>query len=116
MRHDPTAYVLDGAAARLNPGIGRSLATGPGQLGRAGAAGVVVWNASTDIVPQDLIAGFWRDEAGQIDWLTGYLCDAETIEVFEVLGQPERPFDEPEELYSRASMNTLESDPQAEYP
>jgi hypothetical protein len=109
------AYVVDGSAARLTPGIGRSLATGPGQLGRGGAAASAVWHAAIGIDDQDLVAGFFEDEAGHIDWLKGYLCDPEMDRMVEVLAQPAKDDDEPEELYSRASMNTLEADLEDEY-
>ncbi len=110
------AFVLDGLAARLTPGAGRSLATGPGQLGRGGAAASAVWHAAIGIDSQDLVAGFFEDEAGHIDWLKGYLCDPEMDRMVEVLAAPPKQEDEEaEELFSRASMNTLEADLQDEY-
>ena len=88
---------------------------GPGQLGRAGAAGAVVWHAAIGIHGQDLIAGFWREEAGDIDWLKGYLCDPTMVNLFETLAEPENPFDEAEELYSSKSMNSLGSEMDGDY-
>ncbi len=102
-------FVLDGVTARLSPGPRRSLAWGPGRMGRSGAAGMAVWDAGAAIRGLDLFAAFWDYDAGQIDWLTGFLCDQVMIDWFEALAKPAEAADEPEELYARASMNTLES-------
>ncbi len=102
-------FVLDGVTARLRPGPRRSLAWGPGRTGRGGAAGMAVWDAGAAIWSLDLFAAFWEYDFGQIDWLTGFLCDQVTIDWFEALANPPEAQDKPEELYARASMNTLES-------
>ena len=115
MTQAPHPFVLDGVVARLYPGPARSLAPGPGRLGRAGAAGTVLWHASDRIYDLDLFAAFWAYEAGQIDWLSGFLCDTATSEMFLRLAEPAADEEEPEEIYARASMNTLESDLQDEY-
>ncbi len=115
MKQAAHPFVLDGVVARLYPGPGRSLATGPGRLGRSGAAGNVLWQASDTIYDLDLFAGFWAFDAGQIDWLSGFLCDPATSEMFLRLAEPAADEEEPEEIYARASMNTLENDLQDEY-
>ncbi len=115
MRQAPHPFVLDGVVARLYPGPTRSLALGPGCLGRAGAAGSVLWQASDHIHDLDLFAGFWAYDAGQIDWLSGFLCDPATSDMFLRLAEPAADEEEPEEIYARASMNTLENDLQDEY-
>ena len=99
---DAAIHVLDEA---------HPLATGPGVLGREGVPGAVLWRAGGGASEVDLFGGFWRDEAPGIDWLTGYLCDAETMRLFKRLGEPEGEEEEmeAEEMYSRTSMNTLES-------
>ncbi len=102
-------YVLDGASALLAPGPRRSLALGPGQVGRGGVASLAVWDASGAIWDRDLFAAFWEYDAGQIDWLAGFLCDQAMIDWFEELANPPEAEEEPEELFARASMNTLES-------
>ena len=102
-------FEVDGATARLHPSAHRSFALGPGQLGRNGAAAIALWNASDAIHQQDLFAAFWAYDADQIDWLTGYLCDQTITDWFDQLANPPEPEEEPEELFARASMNTLES-------
>ena len=99
-------FVVDGVTARLRPGPRRSLARGPGQVGREGAAAQAVWDAGAAVWALDLFAAFWDYDAGQIDWLDGFLCDQMMIDWFEDLAHPP---EEPEELFARASMNTLES-------
>ncbi len=105
----PLPFVLDGVTARLFPGLCRSLARGPGQMGRGGAAGLAVWDAGGGLAGLDLLAQFWEYDAGQIDWLTGFLCDPVTIAWFAALADPPEAEEEAEELFARASMNTLES-------
>jgi hypothetical protein len=97
---DPAIHLLDQA---------HPLATGPGVLGRDGVPGAVLWRAGSGARDVDLFGGFWRDEAPGIDWLTGYLCDGDTIRLMARLGEPESEEEEDEEMYARASMNTLES-------
>ena len=102
-------FELEGETARLVPAPRRSLARGPGQLGREGAAGLAVWDAGGGIWERDLFAAFWDFDAGRIDWLSGFLCDQETTEWFEALANPPEAEEAPEEMFARASMNTLES-------
>ncbi len=86
------------------------MARGPGRLGKEGAPGVVLWSAGSGILDTDLFGCFWDYEFGQMTWLDGFLCDPATTAWFEVLANPPEEDDLPEELYSRASMNTLGSD------
>ncbi len=102
-------FLVDGVTARLDPAPQRSLALGPGHMGRGGAAGQAVWDAGRAVLDLDLFAAFWAHDAGQIDWLAGFLCDQAMIDWFDRLANPPEPEEEPEELYARASMNTLES-------
>jgi hypothetical protein len=103
-------YVLDGSLARLMPAGARSLAAGPGRLGRGGAAAAVLFDAGAEIGGQDLFAGFWRDEATDMDWLEDFLCDAATDDFFDKLAHPPAPEEEPEEMYAKAQLTTLGSD------
>ena len=109
MRAGQLAYAVDGVVARLVPDGRRSLACGPGQLGRGGAAASAVWDAGGGIWGMDLFAAFWAYDAGQIDWLGGFLCDRSVSDWFAALADPPEAEEEPEELFARASMNTLES-------
>ena len=90
--------------------MSRPLAIGPGNLGRRGAAGVMIWAAGSGIHHLDLFAGFWEYDARQLDWLAGFLCDPDTTAWFEALANPRDEDEEPEELFARGSMNTLGSD------
>ncbi len=103
-------YEVIGAQARLVPGRAGSLAVGPGRLGRGGAAAVVVFDAAAKIASQDLFAGFWRDEATDMDWLGDFLCDTAMDEFFERLANPPAEEEEPEEMYARAQLTTLGSE------
>ena len=100
-------YILEGDTARLYPGPHRSLATGPGHTGRGGIAAIILFHAAHAIWDTDLFAGFWDYDATRIDWLTGFLCDPDTTEWFATLAQPLEEEEEPEELFAKASMNTL---------
>jgi hypothetical protein len=103
-------YVLDGVLARLMPGDRRSLAIGPGRLGRGGAAEAVLFDAGATIWTTDLFAGFWRDEASDMDWLGDFLCDKAMDNFIETLASPPAEEDEPEEMYAKAQLTTLGSD------
>ncbi len=109
MKSSSLAFVVDGLTARLHPGPHRTLALGPGRIGRGGVAAQAVWDAGRDVWGSDLFAAFWEYDARQIDWLTGFLCDQAMIDWFDALANPPEAEEEPEELYARASMNTLES-------
>ena len=106
----PAPYRLDGATAELQPATGRSLAAGPGQVGRGGVQSIAVWCAGTAIWDMDLFATFLEEEALHIEWLSGFLCDEETTAWFDRLANPPEEEEEPEELFAKASMNTLGSE------
>ena len=101
-------FTVQDTTALLSPGPQASLARGPGNVGRGGVAGMAIWNAGGMIRDLDLFAGFWDYDATRIDWLKGFLCDQMMIDWFEELANPPEEGEEPEELFSRASMNTLE--------
>jgi hypothetical protein len=60
---------------------------------------------------EDLVAGFWRDEAGDMDWLEDFVCDPHLMEMIGVLLAPEVEEEEEEEIhYSKRDLTTFGSD------
>jgi|GEM_PF-2991357 hypothetical protein len=106
---------FDGAVARLFPGTNASLAVGPGGLGRGGAAAVMLFAAGDAIWTDDLFAGFWRDEAGGMDWRTDFKCDPAFDHMLDILASPPEEDEEPEEMYARNQLATLGSEIMDEY-
>lgn len=86
------------------------VAHGPGNLGRDGVPGAILWAAGGGLHTMDLFADFWAHDGERIDWLDGFLCDAVTTAWFNRLAHPQEEEEEPEEMFSRASMNTLGGD------
>jgi hypothetical protein len=86
--------------------------TQAGRLGRSSDAEKMLFDAGRSIFSVDLFAGFWRDEASDMDWLEDFLCDPATDEMFEILVLPETDEEEPEEEihYDRRALVTLGSD------
>ena len=109
------AYALNGPTVRLTPARDASLARGPGQLGRDGVPGAVLFHAGGGIVGLDLFAAFWREEALAMDWLVDFLCDPEMDALIAVLSNPAEEEDEEEILYSKRQLTTLGSEVMDEY-
>ena len=109
------AALFDGPNVRLAPAPGRSLARGPGQLGRDGVPGAVLFDAGRGIFGLDLIAAFWREEATGMDWLADFLRDAEMDALVSALSKPQEDEEEEEILYSKRQLVTLGSDVMDEY-
>jgi len=107
----PMAF--EGETVRLFAGFAwwRAM-TQAGRLGGSSDAENVLFDAGRSIFSADLFAGFWRDEAGGMDWLDDFLCDPATDEMFETLVLPEIDEEEPEEdiHFSRSELATLGSD------
>jgi hypothetical protein len=107
----PMAF--EGETVRLFAGFAwwRAM-TQQGRLGRCSDAEKMLFDAGRSILSADLFAGFWRDEAVDMDWLEDFLCDPATDEMFETLVLPETDEEEPEEdiHYSRSQLATVGSD------
>jgi hypothetical protein len=84
---------------------------GPGRLGRGGAVDVLLFDAAEGGLVRDPIARFYAEEIGGLDWLEDYLCDHITSVMVEDLMKPELAEEEPEDDYTKAEMNRLETDP-----
>ncbi len=57
-------------------GFPSTVASGaPGQLGRDGVTNVLIFNAGASIKGIDLVARFWAEESGTLDWLEDFLRD-----------------------------------------
>ena len=117
------AYCPDGALAPLCPAPlcpaplcpAASLARGPGQLGRDGAAGALLFDAGAAIFGLDLFAAFWRAEAAAMDWLSDFLCDPEMDVLIAALSNPAEDEEEEEILYSKRQLVTLGSEALEDY-
>jgi len=103
---------LEGAKVRLLPGFAwwRALNLS-GRLGRNLDAENMLFDAARSIRSADLVAGFWRDDAGDMDWLDDFLCDPTMAGMIEVLNAPqEDEDDEPEIHYNRKDLAQFGSD------
>jgi hypothetical protein len=105
----PMAF--DGAQVRLFPGFAwwRSMHVS-GLKGRNSHAETLVFDAGSAMRSEDLVAGFWRDEAGDMDWLEDFVCDPHLVEMIGMLLAPEDDEEEEQEIYySRRDLATLAS-------
>jgi hypothetical protein len=103
---------LEGAKVRLLPGFAwwRALMT-HGLAGRNSVAEDMVFDAARSIRSADLVAWFWRDEGGDMDWLDDFLCDPIVAGMIEDLIAPEEDEEvEPEIYYSRKDLAQFGSD------
>jgi hypothetical protein len=109
---------LEGARVRLFPGFGWWRAVqGSGQFGRNADAEMMLFDAGSALLSQDLFAGFWRDEAMDLDWLGDFVRDPAMHGMIELLhGATEADeADDGEEMYSRRDLATLGSDMRDDY-
>jgi hypothetical protein len=106
----PMAF--DGALVRLFPGFAWWQAmNASGRKGWNSDAQYMVFDAGSAMRSGDLVAGFWRDEAGDMDWLEDFVCDPHLVDMIEVLQAPEEDEDEVEEIhYSKRELTTFGSD------
>ncbi len=105
--------VFDGGTVRMFAGFARWRAT-HAALGSARDLVVeqMLFDAGRSIRSADLFAGFWRDEAAEMDWLGDFLCHSGTAEMMAMLQAledklkaPERhEEDEEEEMLFTKSM------------
>ncbi len=105
--------VFDGAHVRMFAGFARWLAVQVAlQRGRDVVVEQMLFDAGRSIRSADLLAGFWRDEAVEMDWLGDFLCDPETNQMMAVLQAPQEDEDEEEEemLYTKSMLVTTGTD------
>ncbi len=105
--------VFDGAIVRMFVGFARWRSVQAARRsGRELAVEQMLFEAGRSIVTADLFAGFWRDEAGEMDWLEDFLCDPAMDEMMGALQAPEKEedFDEPEMLFTKTMLVTTGTD------
>ena len=68
----------------------------------------MLFDAGQSMFSGDLIAGFWRDEAADLDWLEDFLCDPATDQMMAQLLAPpkEEDFEEEEMLFTKSQLVT----------
>jgi hypothetical protein len=102
---------LDGPKVQLFPGFAQSRAvSSPARLAQDDVAEHFLFDAGGAIQSIDLFAGFWREEAVDMDWLEDFLCDVQLQQTIEVLMAPPEEEEEVEEMYSRRDLTTLGSE------
>ena len=89
--------VFDGGTVRMFAGFARWRATQVALLsGRDIVMEQLLFDAGRSIKSADLFAGFWRDEAVEMDWLEDFLCDQATGEMMATLQAIEAKLRAPE--------------------
>jgi len=102
---------LDGPVVQLFPGFAQSRAvSSPARIGQDDVAEHFLFDAGGAIQTTDLFAGFWRNDAVDMDWLEDFLCDVQLQRTIEVLMAPPEEEEEVEEIYSRRDLTTLGSE------
>jgi hypothetical protein len=68
----------------------------------------MLFDAGGSLRSGDLFAGFWRDEAVEMDWLEDFLCDPATDEMMTVLKAPpiEESYENEEMLFTKTQLVT----------
>jgi len=103
--------IFEGAVVHLLPGYAcwRALSQGR-RTGAPFGVDQMLFEAGRSLVSGDLFAGFWRDEAADMDWLEDFLCDPATEKmVLDLLAPPEEE-EVVESLYTKTYLVTLGSD------
>jgi hypothetical protein len=83
---------------------------GPGRLGRGGAEGVLIFNAGHGLLTTDLVAQFYTQEFGSLDWLDDYLRSDETTHLVRDLQNPPEEEEEEEEFLMKNIVLSVEPD------
>jgi hypothetical protein len=81
---------------------------GPGRLGRDGAEGVLIFNASQSGRAIDPIKQFYAEELAGLDWLEDYLRDPATTLLVRDLITPPEAEEEPEEFLLKNMVTSVE--------
>jgi len=104
-------FALDGAIVRLFPGFARWRAVeAAARSGRDFETEQMLFDAGRSILSVDLFAGFWRDEAGDMDWLEDFLCDPAVERMVADLQSPPEEEEEAEALYTKTYLVTVGND------
>jgi hypothetical protein len=72
---------------------------GPGQLGRDGPEGVLIFDAGRGGRGLDPLARFYAEEISSLDWLDDYLRDVATTNMVRELQEPQEDEEEVEEVF-----------------
>ncbi|HTZ71341.1 MAG TPA: hypothetical protein VMB71_11875 [Acetobacteraceae bacterium] len=83
---------------------------GPGDLRTADLTGVLIFDAAAADRQLDLIARFYAEDVGKLDWLEDYVFDARAIGLLRELIDPIED-DEEEEVWARDLAIGIETDP-----
>ncbi len=101
-RVDDMAFQAGGLATNAISAFPAALAIrGPGQLGRAGAESILIFDAGQDGCRADPIRRFYAEDEAALDWLEDYLRDPDTTVMVRDLLEPEDAEDEPEEVFQK---------------
>ena len=104
-----TLAVFDGATVWMFAGFARWRATQAAlRHGRDLLVEQMLFDAGRGMFSGDLIAGFWRDEAVELDWLEDFLCDPAMDQMMARLLAPpkEEEFEEEEMLFTKSQLVT----------
>ncbi len=83
---------------------------GPGRLGREGAEGVLIFNAGHGLYTTDLVAQFYLEEFGSLDWLDDYLRNEAMTHLVRDLQNPPEEEEEEEEFLMKNMVLSVEPD------
>ena len=103
--------VRPGVPVRKLFGFPSTVASGaPGQLGREGVTNVLIFNAGASIRGADLVARFWAEEGGTLDWLDDFLRDPQMDLIVRApeVSDEEDEFEDTE--YVKGELTTLGSE------
>ncbi len=81
---------------------------GPGQLGREGPEGILIFDAGQGGRSIDPLARFVAEEADGLDWLDDYLRDLATTSLVRELQSPAEEDVEEEPVYYKNMVTTVE--------
>lgn len=83
---------------------------GPGQLGRDGTEGILIFNAGQGGRAIDLLKQFCDEEIAGLDWLEDYLRDPDTTHLVHDLLTPQEEDEEEEEFMLKNMVLSVEPD------
>jgi hypothetical protein len=99
---DDMAFAAGGLASYAISAFPAALAIrGPGQLGRAGTDGILIFDAGQNGSRADLILRFYAEDEAALDWLEDYLRDPDTTVMVHDLLEPEDDAEAFEEVFQK---------------